>query len=65
MKKIAIVTNIIPSYREGFYNKLLKNEEADITIYCQKTIPNTKLKTIHSKYPGNVVVVKFIDLLMK
>jgi glycosyltransferase involved in cell wall biosynthesis len=62
MKKIAIVTNIIPSYREGFYNKLLKNEEADITIYCQKTIPNTKLKTIHSKYPGNVVVVKFIDL---
>jgi len=62
MKKIAIVTNIIPSYREGFYNKLLKNEEAEITIYCQKEIPNTKLKTIHDKYPQHVVVVKFIDL---
>jgi len=62
MKKIAIVTNIIPSYREGFYNKLLKNEEAEITIYCQKEIPNTKLKTIHDKYPKHVVVVKFIDL---
>lgn len=60
-KKIAIVTNIIPSYREGFYNKLLKNEDTDITIYCQKNIPNTKLKTIHDKYSKNVVVVKFID----
>lgn len=61
MKKIAIVTNIIPSYREGFYNKLLTNEEAEITIYCQKIIPNTKLKTIHDKYPQNVKLVKFID----
>ncbi|AZA51877.1 glycosyltransferase family 4 protein [Chryseobacterium sp. G0201] len=60
-KKIAIVTNIIPSYREGFYNKLLKNEDTDITIYCQKNIPNTKLKTIHDKYSKNVIVVKFID----
>lgn len=61
MKKIAIVTNIIPSYREGFYDRLFENEEAEITVYCQSKIPNTRLKTIHTKYPGNIFIVKFID----
>lgn len=61
MKKIAIVTNIIPSYREGFYDRLLNNDAAEITIYCQKKIPNTQLKTIHEKYPGKVCLIKFID----
>ncbi|WP_027379828.1 glycosyltransferase family 4 protein [Chryseobacterium daeguense] len=61
MKKIAIVTNVIPSYREGFYDKILADRDIQVTIYCQSNIPNTKLKTIHQKYPDNVVVVKFID----
>lgn len=61
MKKIAIVTNIIPSYREGFYNKLLDDKNTQVTIYCQSNIPHTKLKTIHEQYKANVVLVKFFD----
>lgn len=61
-KKIAIITNIIPSYREGFYDRLLSREELIITVYCQDHIPGANLRVVHQKYPDNVQVVKFASL---
>lgn len=58
--KIAIVLNIIPSYREGFYDALFENKDLEVTVYAQDCIPGLNLKTIHSSYPDNVKLVKFI-----
>lgn len=58
--KVAIVLNIIPSYREGFYDALFENRDIEVTVYAQECIPGLNLKTIHSRYPENVKLVKFI-----
>jgi glycosyltransferase involved in cell wall biosynthesis len=59
--KIAIITNIIPSYREGFYDRLLKREDLNVTVYCQDHIPGMNLKPIHEKYGDRAQIVKFIS----
>lgn len=56
--KIAVVINILPSYREGFYSRLFARDDLFVKVYCQKEIPGSNLKTIHDKYPENVVIVK-------
>lgn len=58
--KIAIVLNVIPSYREGFYDALFENNNIDVTVYAQTNIPGLNLKTIHERYPNNVKLVKFL-----
>lgn len=58
--KIAIVLNIIPSYRQGFYDNILNDKNLDVTVYAQSRIPGMNLNTIHAKYPNNVKLVNFI-----
>ena len=61
MTKIAIITNIIPTYREGFYDNLLLNKNYTFTIFCQREIPNSTLKPIHDKFKSNVRLVRYFD----
>lgn len=56
--RIAVVINVIPSYREGFYNSLFIREDVEITIFCQDRIPGMNLKSIHGKYPDHVRMVR-------
>ncbi|NQU32449.1 MAG: glycosyltransferase [Bacteroidetes bacterium] len=59
--RIAIVTNIIPKYREGFYDRLIRREDLDVTVYCQDHIPGMNFITIHKKYGERVKIIKFIS----
>jgi len=56
--KIAIVVHVMPSYREGFYSRLFARRDLFVKVYCQESIPGSNLKTIHSKYPNNVTILK-------
>lgn len=58
--KIAIILNIMPSYRGGFYDIIFENKDVEVTIYTQNKIPGMNLNLIHDRYPNNVKVVKFI-----
>jgi glycosyltransferase involved in cell wall biosynthesis len=58
--KIAIVLNIIPSYRQGFYDNILKMKDIEVTVYGQSNIPGLNLNTIHDRYPNHVKLVNFI-----
>lgn len=58
--KIAIVLNILPSYRGGFYDIIFERSEVDVTVYAQNKIPGMNLNLIHDHYPNNVKLVKFI-----
>lgn len=60
--KIAIVTNIITTYREGFYDILFSNDNIDLTVYCQSNIPGTNFISIHSKYGERIKIVNFFSL---
>lgn len=58
--KIAIILNILPSYREGFYDILFENQDVEVTVYAQSKIPGMNLNLIHDRYPNHVKLVKFI-----
>ena len=58
--KIAILTNVIPTYREGFYDRLFGSEEVKVKVYCQSNVPGINYKTIHHQYPDNVKLLKFV-----
>lgn len=59
--RVTIITNILPSYREGFYNRLLSIPEIKLRVYCQDKIPGADFKTIHGKYLDNVTLIKYIS----
>lgn len=58
--RITIITNIISSYREGFYDRILSKKNVDITVYCQDNIRGTNLKSIHHKYGDKIHIVKSV-----
>jgi glycosyltransferase involved in cell wall biosynthesis len=60
--KVAIVTNVLPSYREGFYDRVFARDDVSVHVYCQAEIPGVNLRTIHAKYPGRVTVVKYFSM---
>ena len=59
--KIAITTNVLPTYRKGFYDRLISANSFDIRIFCQEYIPGLNVKTIHNDFQDNVEIVKFIS----
>lgn len=60
--RIAIVTNVLPSYRQGFYDRLFARDDMAATVYCQAAIPGINLRSIHSRYPGRVRLVKGMSI---
>jgi glycosyltransferase involved in cell wall biosynthesis len=58
---VAIITNIIPSYREGFYDRLFKRDDMNVKVYCQKKIPGLNLISIHNKYGGRIRLIKYLS----
>ena len=59
--RIAIIINVVASYREGFYDRLMSRKDMSITIYCQENIPGLNIKTIHNKYSNNVYLLKCVS----
>ncbi len=59
--RVALITNIIPKYREGFFDRIFRDENFEIDVYCQKFIPGMNIKTIHEKYPLHVKTVRFLS----
>ncbi|MBB4806187.1 glycosyltransferase involved in cell wall biosynthesis [Chryseobacterium defluvii] len=60
--EVAIITNVITTYREGFYDRLLNKEGVKVTVYCQDNIPGVNVKSIHKKYGEKVHLVKCMSL---
>jgi glycosyltransferase involved in cell wall biosynthesis len=58
---VALITNIIPKYREGFFDRILLDNSINIDIFCQKEIPGMNIKTIHQKYHKKVNLVKYFS----
>ena len=59
--RIAILTNVLPSYRQGFYDRLFARRDIDATVYCQSAINGMNVRPIHSRYPDRVKLVKAIS----
>ncbi|MRS03955.1 glycosyltransferase [bacterium] len=58
---VAIITNIITTYREGFYDRLFKCDDLDVKVYCQDYMPGMNLTSIHKKYGDRIRIIKYIS----
>ena len=59
IKKIAILTNIIPHYRQDFYDRIFAIENIHVTVFCQKKLPGSNVNSIHQHYPSNAILIKY------
>jgi len=59
--RVAIITNIITTYRKGFYDRLFKNDQLDVNVFCQDNMPGMNFISIHEQYPDNVKIIKFLS----
>jgi glycosyltransferase involved in cell wall biosynthesis len=57
---VAILTNVLPSYRRGFYDRLFARQDLVVTVYCQAAIPGTNVEPIHDRYPDRIKLVKSV-----
>jgi glycosyltransferase involved in cell wall biosynthesis len=60
--RVAVITNLIPSYRRNFYERLSREERIEFTIFCQSHVPGWNLKSIHRELGCKVVEVPFWGL---
>jgi glycosyltransferase involved in cell wall biosynthesis len=51
---------MIPSYRQGFYDRLMALDELEITVFCQDGISGTRLQSIHERYGNRVQIVPYL-----
>jgi glycosyltransferase involved in cell wall biosynthesis len=56
--RVAILTNIIPVYRAGFYDNIIQHPEVDVHVYCQSEIPHSSIKTVHERYASKARLLK-------
>lgn len=55
---IAIITNIIPPYREHFYDIVLNDNQFNVEVFCQDKIEGSNIKSCHQKYGRKVHLLK-------
>jgi glycosyltransferase involved in cell wall biosynthesis len=53
---------MIPSYRQGFYDRLMSLDDMEITVFCQDGISGTQLQSIHERYGDRVQIVPYLML---
>ena len=61
--RVAVVTNVIPSYREDFYRRLFSHYGQDIQVFCQSSIKGMNLECVHDNYPENINIIRCTGLV--
>ena len=57
LKKIAVLVNFLPDYREDLYRRLLSRDDLDVTIFCHTPPTGAAFKSIHELFSPRVVVL--------
>ena len=60
--RVAIITNVLPNYRQAFYERLVQHFGARLTIYCQSKMAGINIKTSHHQFSNNVRLIRHIGL---
>jgi glycosyltransferase involved in cell wall biosynthesis len=60
--RIAVITNIIPVYREGFYNRIFSRRDIDVRVYCQERIPGLNIESVHGKFQHRITLLRYLTM---
>jgi len=56
--RVACVLNVIPHYRQRFWELVHERGQLDVTLFCQTELPGSGLRLIHDSIPQKVVPVR-------
>lgn len=59
--RVCIVIDSVPGYRRGLYERLLANDEIELTVYCQSAVRGFNLQLIHKELGDRFIEVPFIS----
>ena len=59
---IAVITNVIPQYREDMYRRLIDNYADNLHMFCQDKMPGMNLNTVHRNFNKNVTIINALSL---
>lgn len=62
MKKIALIENLIPSYRVDYYNRLSESGAYEFTVFCQVEDRAWNLELAHDQISLDVETLPYIGL---
>ncbi len=57
--RVAAILNVIPHYRQRFWEVVHGSEEIEVTIFCQTELPDSGLRLVHDEIPQRVVPIDF------
>lgn len=57
--RVAVITNIIPHYREDFWRRVFDQKNYVINVFCQSEIPGMDLDAVNDHFPRNVSEVGY------
>lgn len=57
--RVAIVANVLPTYRRAFYDALCAAGEFSVTVYCQDRLPGFNLALAHGEIRCPVRLLRF------
>ena len=55
--RLTFLVNMLPSYREGFYRRVLSHPNYSAHILCHTPPPASAIRSIHAKFPGSVTIL--------
>lgn len=61
MDRVAIIIDVMPSYRKNFYKRILGKDDMEVRVFCQEVLPGHNLKLVHAEFPGYVRLIKFLS----
>jgi glycosyltransferase involved in cell wall biosynthesis len=57
--RVAVVTNVLPTYRRAFYDALCAAGEFSVTVFCQERLPGFNLAPAHEQIGCPVRLLRF------
>ena len=58
--RVAVITNMITTYRRDYFRRIFENPALDVTVFCQNGIPGMNLSPIHQEFGQRVVEVPYV-----
>ena len=57
--RVAVITNIIPNYRQDYFRRIFDNADLDVTVFCQQKIPGINIPSVHQVFGNRIIEVAY------
>lgn len=60
--RVAVITNVVPSYRLDFYRRLFEFDDLEVTVFSHATAGSSNLSLVHERLGQRWVEVRYVGM---